>query len=120
MGTLHGQFSWDVLSFGLSSVTSLAALTWWSWKAYGIDYLNNALLYHTTRHDPRHNFSVYFYHIYLTYFDEPGVQSLPVETLAFLQQGILLIAVAWRWAGHLPFCWLITTIAFVAYNKVWL
>eukprot|EP00803_Ostreobium_quekettii_P004109 evm.model.scf_2711EXC.1 EVM.evm.TU.scf_2711EXC.1 scf_2711EXC:605-5584(+) len=113
--TAYGALSQGFLSFVSSSFATVAALTCLFYKCYGTEFLQHSLLYHATRRDPRHNFSVYFYHTYLTYFDEPG---WGLEQMAFIQQAAVLLALSWRWAHHLPFSWLLGTIAFVAYNKV--
>lgn len=99
-------------------------------------FLQEAFLHHLTRKDPRHNFSVYFYHIYLTYMKWPSHVSTaarPVQgvsavstmsavsdpsTSAFLPQMVLILALSVSLHKHLPFCWLTQTMAFVAFNKV--
>jgi phosphatidylinositol glycan class M len=101
------------------------------YSLYGRQFLQEAFLHHVGRKDPRHNFSVYFYHIYLTYMDWgqlPGTSSsssssgvgalLDPSRWAFVPQAALLLLLAVRLHRHLPLCWLLTTMAFVAFNKV--
>ncbi|KAJ0969485.1 hypothetical protein J5N97_022362 [Dioscorea zingiberensis] len=101
--------------FGLISGTIFVLSTALCFKLYGWDFLNEALLYHLTRTDPRHNFSIYFYHIYLHHQDKFSVAE---KLISFLPQLIVQLAVIFRFAGDLPFCLFLQTVAFVAFNKV--
>lgn len=51
----------DDLSFSFYAVRGFDAL----FCSYGFQFLYEAYLYHFTRTDNRHNFSVYFYDLYL-------------------------------------------------------
>lgn len=82
---------------------------------YGWEFLNEALLYHLTRTDPRHNFSIYFYHIYLHH--QQGFSSIQ-RLASFLPQLIVQLALIARFCRDLPFCMFLQTVAFVAFNKV--
>ncbi|KAL6838524.1 hypothetical protein ACP4OV_031769 [Aristida adscensionis] len=115
---------WDFLSsfitrntvlFGLISGSMFFAWTGVFFYLYGWDFLNEALLYHLTRTDPRHNFSIYFYHIYLHH--QQGFSSIQRLT-SFLPQLILQLALILRFSRDLPFCMFLQTVAFVAFNKV--
>jgi phosphatidylinositol glycan class M len=105
------------------------------YSLYGRQFLQEAFLHHVGRKDPRHNFSVYFYHIYLTYMDwgqlpdtnsssssgsSSGVMEIPLDPSrwAFVPQAVLLLLLAARLHRHLPLCWLLATMVFVAFNKV--
>ncbi|WZZ90738.1 hypothetical protein YC2023_119317 [Brassica napus] len=78
-------------------------------------FLHEALLYHLTRTDPRHNFSIYFYHIYLHY----ERQFSAVEKLiSFLPQFTVQLALVFCFSQDLVFCMFLQTVAFVAFNKV--
>ncbi|KAL7104305.1 hypothetical protein ACP275_08G235500 [Erythranthe tilingii] len=82
---------------------------------YGWEFLHEALLYHLTRTDPRHNFSIYFYHIYLHYENEFSILE---KLVSFLPQFTVQLVLIYRFALDLPFCLFLQTLAFVAFNKV--
>ncbi|KAJ6307454.1 hypothetical protein OIU76_017281 [Salix suchowensis] len=82
---------------------------------YRWEFLNEALLYHLTRTDPRHNFSIYFYHIYLHVEHEFSVVE---KLISFLPQLIVQLVLIFRFAQDLLFCLFLQTVAFVAFNKV--
>ncbi|KAL5561265.1 hypothetical protein UlMin_031012 [Ulmus minor] len=101
--------------FGFISGSVFLFCTAFFFCLYGWDFLNEALLYHLTRTDPRHNFSIYFYHIYLQYDHE----LLVVEKLvSFLPQFLVQLVLISSFAQDLPFCCFLQTVAFVAFNKV--
>ena len=72
-------------------------------------------MYHLTRRDHRHNFSPYFYLMYLV---SDGPTPAAVSLLAFLPQLVLLVVLSAKFYRDLPFCLFVQTIAFVAFNKV--
>lgn len=82
---------------------------------YGEKFLNEALLYHLTRTDPRHNFSIYFYHIYLHHEHEFTIVE---RLMAFLPQFTVQLVLVLFFAKDLPLCLFAQTVAFVAFNKV--
>ena len=86
-------------------------------------------MYHFGRLDHRHNFSVYFYSSYLAASAEAssgddcsgtgGGGGGIVTWLPFIPQVLLLLALAYRLARrHLHLCLLLSTMTFVAFNKV--
>lgn len=66
------------------------------------------------RKDNRHNFSPYFYFIYLSFESITPSQS----GLMFLPQFLLVVLAGTRYYRDLPFALLIQTMAFVTFNKV--
>jgi phosphatidylinositol glycan class M len=115
---------------------------------YGHEFLHEAYLHHTIRKDPRHNFSVYYYPIYLDFMPWPAQLQAPaaaaaagvaasdmagshlmqqilaalprvnVDRLAAVPQLALLLVLAVSLHRDLPLCLLMQTWAFVAFNKV--
>lgn len=117
--TLHNLlksiFTKDRLIFGLVSGLVFLFCTGLFFCLYGWEFLHEALLYHLTRTDPRHNFSIYFYHIYLHYGHEISVVE---KLISFLPQFLVQLALIFCFALDLPFCLFVQTVAFVAFNKV--
>ncbi|KAH7283344.1 hypothetical protein KP509_34G002400 [Ceratopteris richardii] len=101
--------------FGVVSGTVFFFLTGISYSLYKDKFLYEALLYHLTRTDPRHNFSIYFYYIYLHH----GYSFTLVERLiSFIPQFLVQSVLTAYYAKDIPFCLFIQTVAFVAFNKV--
>ncbi|XP_048602499.1 GPI mannosyltransferase 1-like isoform X2 [Brassica napus] len=91
---LKSLFSRERIMFGLISGGVFLACNAVSFYFYGHEFLHEALLYHLTRTDPRHNFSIYFYHIYLHY----ERQFSAVEKLiSFLPQFTVITAQYFVW-----------------------
>ncbi|PIA35569.1 hypothetical protein AQUCO_03500139v1 [Aquilegia coerulea] len=82
---------------------------------YQWEFLNETLLYYLTRTDPSHNFSIYFYHIYLHHEHEFSILE---KHVAFLPQLTVQLVLIFRFARDLPFCFFVQTVAFVAFNEV--
>jgi len=114
-GFLSNSISRNVILFGLLSGSTFFAWAGVFFYLYGWDFLNEALLYHLTRTDPRHNFSIYFYHIYLHH--QQGFSSIQ-RLASFLPQLVVQLALILRFSRDLPFCMFLQTVAFVAFNKV--
>ncbi|CAD6225726.1 unnamed protein product [Miscanthus lutarioriparius] len=114
-GFLSNSISRNVILFGLLSGSMFFAWAGVFFYLYGWDFLNEALLYHLTRTDPRHNFSIYFYHIYLHH--QQGFSSIQ-RLASFLPQLVVQLALILRFSRDLPFCMFLQTVAFVAFNKV--
>lgn len=105
----------DTILFSLFSGCVFFGWTALFFHLYGWEFLKEALLYHLTRTDPRHNFSIYFYHIYLHH--QQGFSVLE-KVISFLPQLTVQFILVLHFAEDLPFCLFLQTVAFVSFNKV--
>ena len=115
------QWLTDCATFGAAALLVFAGLGWLCYQLYGQAFLHEAFLYHASRQDPRHNFSPHFLFCYLHHFSgddaavphwrQPGVLALPCMLAAIL-------AVAVRAHEQAELAMLLTTMAFVTFNKV--
>ncbi|KAJ9099304.1 hypothetical protein QFC21_004185 [Naganishia friedmannii] len=123
--------------FGTWSVGTVAGLSSVCWLIWGYPFLEHAFLYHATRMDHRHNFSAYFYPIYLQMFTEGSINGAGggvVSTLSsamdrvarhplssFFPQFSLAIGSGFLLpasSASITFTWFIQTLVFVTFNKV--
>ncbi|XP_046842412.1 GPI mannosyltransferase 1-like isoform X1 [Xenia sp. Carnegie-2017] len=103
------------LKYGLISASVFFVMTGSMYFIYGYEFLEHTYIYHLTRKDVKHNFSVYFYMLYLT-MDSPF--SWLISLLAFLPQFLLVFLFGIKYYKDLPFCCFLQTFAFVSFNKV--
>ncbi|XP_067932156.1 GPI mannosyltransferase 1-like [Watersipora subatra] len=101
-------------TIGLSVTVGLCMLFY---NMYGQVFLDETYLYHITRKDTQHNFSIYFYPLRIAEQLEP-VLSTMVGLSAFLPQLGATLAFTYKYYRDLPFCWFMITFAFVTFNKV--
>lgn len=99
---------------------TLTSITLMFYQIYGHDFIENTYLYHLTRRDHRHNFSIYFPLMYLSYTKELN-PVLAFITNPFLLQfiSIFFISINYYKTPKLLFRGLfLSTFVFVLYNKV--
>ena len=97
-----------IIGFGLPTVVCYAI--------YGDEFLQETYFYHVNRKDIKHNFSLYFYLLYLN----AESANLLLKLIPFIPQLVLLTAVALLFCSkeHVGFCLFIQTYCFVIFNKV--
>lgn len=101
----------------LGCAFSIVTLTATGYRLYGFKFLYESLIYHLVRKDTRHNFSAYFYMLYLS-ANQP--QSLIQKVLTFLPQLLLLLMSSYYYSEktNLPFAMFVQAIIAVMYNPV--
>ena len=94
------------------SIITFCFLTYFCYYLYGYEYLKESILYHLIRKDTKHNFSVFFYLLYLEPH-QPGI-------LLFLSQLILLLVLSIFYGkkSTLLFCLFAQTFVVVTFNPV--
>lgn len=108
-------FTWNRVIFTLISGGVFLMLIGIFYAIYGYEFLYETYLYHFLRKDNRHNFSMYFYLLYLTYDMNASLYGL----IAFIPQWSLIILSAVYLAKEkLPLTLLVQTMIFVIFNKV--
>ncbi|KAF8343989.1 glycosyltransferase family 50 protein [Cantharellus anzutake] len=117
--TLLAQARFTLISFG-----SFAILNIFMYLIWGQPFLEHSYLYHLTRKDHRHNFSLYFYPTYLTY-SQPRSSSMAHylsprnALLSFIPQMVLSIGSGFLFGGKdIALAWFIQTVCFVHFNRV--
>ncbi|KAG0052384.1 hypothetical protein BGZ83_002678 [Gryganskiella cystojenkinii] len=110
-----GFVTWRRVQFGLLSGGWFFLITGAMYYFYGYEFLFETYLYHVTRKDHRHNFSFWFYNIYLTFTSPTGTL---VGVLTFVPQLALVLAIGCCFGKDIFFCAFLQTFAFVAWNKV--
>ena len=108
-------FTFKRIYFGLLSFFIFASITLAMYILYGEEFINETYLYHIIRKDHRHNFSLYFYHIYLSL---DSINSQLVAILLFVPQILLILILGVAFAGNLPLALFLQTFTFVMLNKV--
>jgi phosphatidylinositol glycan class M len=110
---------WRRVRFGVVTLVALVALTAALYQLYGYEFLYESYLYHIGRSDPRHNFSLHFYMLYL--HGAAGWSGDAVAALApFLPQVALVLVLSWFYCRgeRLYFGLFALTAVFVVFNKV--
>jgi len=102
------------IMFALVSASVFVGLFLVFYAIYGWEFAFEGYFYHLIRKDNRHNFSIYFYYIYLNFAGVSLIQSI----LTFLPQIVLLVAAGVKYYRDLPFCCFVQTFIFVMFNKV--
>ncbi|KAJ8681626.1 hypothetical protein QAD02_017418 [Eretmocerus hayati] len=105
---------WKLITSCALTLVDLTALCYFF---YGRKFLDESFIYHLIRKDVRHNFSVYFYMLYLS--ANEGLSSVQ-RFFTFLPQVSILVALAFRYSYkvQLPFALFTQAITMVTFNPV--
>lgn len=113
------------LLFGAAAVVTFVGLTYKAVQSYGEVALQQGLLYHFSRVDHRHNYSMHWYWIYLARDGGGGggggddAMMPVVGRLLLVPQLVLLLYSSLAVAPHnLPLALFVQTFLFVVHNKV--
>lgn len=101
------------VGFALFGAASFLTLTFAMYWVYGLEFLHESFIYHLTRSDHRHNFSLYNLPLYLR-------SDSFLKSLAFIPQMVLVCFLLPLTFGkrNILATFFIQTFVFVAYNKV--
>lgn len=114
--------TWAQGRFIVGATGALGLATALSYAVYGWQFLWSTYLYHFVRADHRHNFSPYFYGVYLAASGNGdgggGTTARVLGLAALIPQAGLVMYLGTLFAGDLRFAWLVQTMAFVMLNKV--
>ena len=125
----HQRWLRDCLAFGLPALVVFFGLGALFYRLYGQQFVHEAFLYHASRRDPRHNFAPHFLLTYLRHFAQ-GADGLPAAEPADLPVWLdanaaalpccaaAVVAIALKFGRRLDIAFLLTTLAFVTFNKV--
>lgn len=123
---IHRILSSTSILFGISFLSSFGILTCVSVYFYGSQALTEGLLYHFSRVDHRHNYSMFWYWIYLARGRVASqIGSTTPSSLSFMGRALLLpqiILIVYSSLGIAPydleFALFLQTFLFIALNKV--
>lgn len=105
--------------FALSFLATFVGLTVLAVVIYGPVSLHEGLLYHFSRVDHRHNYSMHWYWIYLARSDPPVLNMAWAGRLLLIPQMVLLVYTSLGIAPvDLSLALFVQTFLFVAHNKV--
>ncbi|WFD34226.1 GPI mannosyltransferase 1 [Malassezia cuniculi] len=114
------------IQFACRAAVYYILLNFATWCIWGQPFLDNALFYHFSRRDHRHNFSIYFLPTYLGLDGSGGdyaqisFQLLNSPYISFIPQFVTVAAVGLLLGGSdLIMSCFVQTVVFVAWNKVY-
>lgn len=110
--------TWASLKYLVVVVITVGGLNLLMFQRYGMLFIYNSYIYHFTRLDHRHNFSVY--NVLLYYKSSVKSTGMSIEKYAFVPQLLLSsVLIPLKFARRdLISCLFVQTCTFVAFNKV--
>jgi phosphatidylinositol glycan class M len=127
ISTIFSYF-WGVVKFSLRSFLNYKAIIFailaiatflfylvCFYTLLGNKFLYEYLIYHLVRKDHRHNFSIFYYLIYLTYNNQ---LSKLLSLVTFVPQALLVGISSLTLFHNINLCMVIVTMIFVTFNKV--
>lgn len=113
---LYSKQKKRAILFTIVSASTFILLAMWMYSIYGYPFLHHTYTYHITRQDHRHNFSLYFYGLYLA---GQGGWGKVLSLAAFLPQLLCILVFSVRYAEKdIARSLFLCTITFVCFNKV--
>ena len=109
------MLSYKRVQFVLVSSGTFFSLGLIFYMMYGWEFIEETYLYHVKRTDTKHNFSLYFYVLFVT--QRTWLASL-LSKVAFVPQFLLLSLSSLLLYKDVAFCLFVQTFVFVAFNKV--
>ncbi|ORX39963.1 PIG-M-domain-containing protein [Kockovaella imperatae] len=128
----RGWFASEIWLFGTWTLFSMLVINLPLWSIWGQPFLDQTFLYHLSRLDHRHNFSPYYYPIYLSISESsmstPTSSSILSALSAFSQHPLAsfvpqmglatFIGLYLTQKTSLEFAIFLQTVTFIAFNKV--
>ncbi|SOV80553.1 GPI mannosyltransferase I [Plasmodium reichenowi] len=109
------KLNYEQFLFAICSSSVFLILNCVFYIIYGYEFLYESFIYHIIRRDHRHNFSLFFYLMYLSI--EKNSKIIPLIT--FVPQIILVASFGFKYARtNLELSMFLQTISFIALNKV--
>ncbi|ORX82723.1 hypothetical protein BCR32DRAFT_219176 [Anaeromyces robustus] len=118
LGVKTKLFNSARIKFFILSAGTFFLLTGIMFKIYGMEFLNETYFYHLIRKDHRHNFSIYFYQMYLSTSVSESLFSKILGLLTFIPQMLLIVLIGIYYYKDIIFCCFLQTYVFIAYQKV--
>jgi phosphatidylinositol glycan class M len=107
--------NWKSILFVIITVLVFCSFFIFFYIIYGFQFVNEYLLYHISRKDHRHNYSMMYYLIYLTYTS--GIEKI-LSFAMFIPQALLILISSLTLFKDINLCLLVNTMIFVTFNKV--
>ena len=108
-------FNYKSILFSILAIITFTSILVAFYILFGNKFLYEYLIYHVVRKDHRHNYSMYYYLMYLTYSSS---FARFLSFITFLPQALLILISSLLLYSDINLCLLINTLIFVTFNKV--